>query len=499
MRAWYSQMRLILKSLLLSLASLAGVAGVARGQTGADGTLLRVQISAAAAEARPGNRPAVAQTLQMLLKEAEKAHDDRATAEAQLALARIVLEADYESGEVVAVEPMPLLESALEKCSAFGWKTLRMEALELHAQCLGEIDEPVSACRELELAASLGLDLGLVDAAVDSLLQAGRVYANLGHAVRVRQIWTLLQLVRRQRHGQYSTETAARIDRAAVQFDDVLALTPAPQSVPEPGVLLQPLRSAVVVANSEAEDGRTRFLLINQSAFSTEGDLSILADKAGVKSWQAGQAGHFVHLDPAAKKQATNRHLRLLPGQQLRIFLEHLPSGRTEFADKVALTWTDADGARQADCEFRFDAAASGRSQVINGSIVRGQAAWPAPLYHELFFRGNGSVVENFLARTSVPCRLEMYREATGELVAVDAQGDGVFTGPGDHIAPGHDRDAEGRPDLILTGLTSGSLEIFALPLQGDAQSAALTIQLADYSASPPRWREDATDSVVAP
>jgi len=492
-------MRFFPKFLLFPLAGLAGGAGTLLAQGESDGGLLRVQISAAASDVRPGNRVAAAETLQMLLREAEKAGQERAVAEAQVALAKVVLEADFENGEIVPVEPLPLLESALERCAALGWKELKMEALRLHARCLGELDQPIAACRELELAGSLALDLGRADDGVDSLLQAARVYHRLGHAVRVRQIWTLLQLVRLQRADEVAVETEERIDRAAAQFADILTLTPAPQGPPVPGVRLQPLRNAVVVANNRTEDGRTRFLLINQSALPAEGDLSILAEGAGVKSWQAGQNGHFVHLDPAGEKKAANRHIRLLPGQQLRLFLEHLPLDHATLTDKVRLTWTDAEGAQQADCQFRFDPAAAQRSQVINGSIVKGQAAWPAPLYHELFFRGRGSVVENFLARASVPCRVEIYREGTGELIAVDAEGDGLFTGPGDHIAEGYDRDEEGRPDLILTSQTSGSLEIFALPLQGDGQTAALSIHLADYSVKPARWREDATDTIAAP
>ena len=94
-----------------------------------------------------------------------------------------------------------------------------------------------------------------------------------------------------------------------------------------------------------------------------------------------------------------------------------------------------------------------------------------------------GSVLRDFRITSPTPCRLEFYDLDdtpsggsllhTGRLLAVDADGDGLFQSPGDFLSS--DRNQNGQPDIAIAGL-SRSLECHAWPLGDTGLSLSTSV-----------------------
>lgn len=491
-------------SIILTLMAATVLPWLASGQssdpvgwTGPPDELLRFQIAQVISEAKPGRRARAVEVLQEFAQQAEKLGDRESWADSQLGLARLSLAAA--GNEWLEVEPLAVLEELLDRAERGRWNRIRIEALRLHSECLAEGDQPLAAARELELAASVSFASNMHGSGVESLADAARVYRNLGHAAQVRQIWSLIDLAMNQRSAQINQATRELIAKARIAASPALALTPPPSEPLKAGVDFQPLDSGVVVSTSAAEDGRAKFLIINHSSYPAEGVLTVHSGQAEVTSWRGGTEGQLILLHPAVVPKMERRRISLLPGERVRLFLEYAPRhDHAAFSDSVSLVWTDSKGDQPTRCTFQFRNDIERTSSVVNSSRLQSRPAWPVPVYHEIFFRGGSSQIENVLTIASVPCRLEIYDEDSGSLVAIDAEGDGVFTSPGDLLPPENDRDQDGRPDLVVSAEASvRSLEIYAFPHQSGGQMAEISLHLADYSVRPARWRKEAVDQVA--
>jgi hypothetical protein len=124
------------------------------------------------------------------------------------------------------------------------------------------------------------------------------------------------------------------------------------------------------------------------------------------------------------------------------------------------------------------------------------------PLYHELNYRGPGVAVEDFQFMASVPCRLEIFdvdrvlypAVDAGELLAVDAEGDGCFTGAEDRLYS--DCNGDGAPDVLI-GDRSRSLELYAWPLRPLPEGEEIVISARlRRPLRPAEWRTDAESAV---
>jgi hypothetical protein len=223
------------------------------------------------------------------------------------------------------------------------------------------------------------------------------------------------------------------------------------------GVDLQPKDSRVMVSSADKELGRSRFLLTNTGAFTVGGTLKVTANGAVVTDWQSGKAGLYITLGQGGTELAA-RPLRLLPGQQLEIYVEHGP-GLAQ--DTVRVAWDGGEKPVTGSGTFYFTEGLPSAS-VVNAGVFQLHAGWSIPLYHEIYQRGRGSRIQNLAVQASAACRLEIYDHDTGRLLAVDAEGDGAYSGPGDQVFGDADRD--GWPDLVV-GDRARAIEICAWPL----------------------------------
>ena len=127
---------------------------------------------------------------------------------------------------------------------------------------------------------------------------------------------------------------------------------------------------------------------------------------------------------------------------------------------------------------------------------------WSVPFYHEINHRGPGVRVADFQFEASVPCRLEIFdvdggrhpSVDAGRLLAVDADGDGLFASADDELAS--DINADSAADLLIAD-RSRSLEVFAWPLVPLLPGEAITLSARlRRPESPEEWRTDAENSL---
>ncbi|MDB6069166.1 MAG: hypothetical protein JWL81_337 [Verrucomicrobiales bacterium] len=363
-------------------------------------------------------------------------------------------------------QPESDLTPAVEELLAWSktWN-LPSEEAEVHAlwgEVLKAQGQWLMAVKAQDRTTQLALDAGRVARAVEAFLEMARLCRGAGHGWRLGQVWARMDLVLKERPVELpegladalKTERELGAVLLAQAGRTAAAATPAVAG----GVDLQPKDSRVLVSAPDREVGRSRFLLTNGSSWGVEGILTVTADQAGVSGWQGGEGGLYITLAKGAA-QSGSRKVRLRPGQQLEVYVEHDP-GVSE--DAVKVVWSgDGGGAAKAGGTFYF-AEGLPTSSLVNAGVFQLQAGWSIPLYHEIYHRGRRARVQNFQVSASAACRLEVYDHDTGRLLGIDAQGDGDFHGPGDQVMEDADRD--GWPDLVI-GDRARAIEICAWPL----------------------------------
>jgi hypothetical protein len=262
------------------------------------------------------------------------------------------------------------------------------------------------------------------------------------------------------------------------------------------GAVLNPPEASALVARPQQEIGRTRIFLSNPTAKELGGSLTATPRVGRAGSWVADESGQTLTVRPPGEGGAdgATRALSLRPGETLSLYVEHLPSAAD---DMVTLAW-QADGGKgvAATSDFFFtDSAAA--AAVVSGGNLTTVPGWPVPFYHEINQRTGGVRIEDLGFKASGPCRLEIFdgdeRSLAGfpstRLLAVDGDGDGLFTGPRDEVLSDHNGD--GVPD-VLVGDRSRSLEVYAWPL-GATGREPLTIsaRLRRPGGGQEGWRTD--------
>ncbi len=253
-----------------------------------------------------------------------------------------------------------------------------------------------------------------------------------------------------------------------------------PDAAPS-GIELEPRQSTVTVA--PAEIARTRLVLANATPLNVTGTLVLDTGGTFLASWKTGADADTVILRCAENASilpsATEaRQITLHPGEDHGIFLELEPGQPPRELTKVLkLSWIAGTVTTTAEVTCRFEAVtASARVSVSNASSVRLSPYVGIPVYEEIYFReASRDWTENFVPATDKPCRVEIYELSGGtsgtetrRLIAVDADGDGDFKGPGDRLLS--DRDHDAVPDVKLSANSPiVALELLLYPLSDDS------------------------------
>ena len=237
-----------------------------------------------------------------------------------------------------------------------------------------------------------------------------------------------------------------------------------------PAIDLQPMTMQTRVEPGEV--GRGRFTLSNPTAEPVEGILAALG-VAGEVAWDGDEGIWNVVtdsppvVDPALRLE---QPVELDPGEQIQIVIEANSAGEVVASEQsVSIQWSS--GGEEAPLEgtwkFAADSAAGEVAPtvaVVNASRARRNPFYTVPFYHEIYFRSvkRGEQTANIRAVAKPACRIEIVTDGTGEFVAIDANGDGVFDGRGDSVF--NDSDNDGMPDIQADSGKVVSIELHVYP-----------------------------------
>ena len=421
-----------------------------------EGSDLGLELAHVVAAGKKGNPGQARRDLELIAAEAEARGLKEVWIQAQQAWIRFTL-ADQPEADL-----SPAVEQVLRRAQEWGLAAEEIEIYALWAETLKSQGQWLMAWKAQDRTTQLALDAGRVTRALEAFLEMARLCRTAGHGGRLQQVWVRIDQVRGTRPATLPQALSDALTEEREAGAALLAQA-GPAGRPAGVVDLQPKDSRVLVSSSDREMARSRFLLTNPSAFAVEGTLTITAAHAGISSWQMGSGAVYVTMDPSGR-EGSSQPVRLLPGQQREVYVERGPGVAEE---TVSVVWQGSGGTANASGTFYF-AEGLPVSSVVNAGVFQLQAGWCIPLYHEIYHRGPRAQVGNLAVAASAPCRLEVFDYDTGRLLAVDAEGDGSYGGPGDQVLADEDRD--GWPDLVI-GDRARAIEICAWPLAANTAS----------------------------
>jgi hypothetical protein len=337
-------------------------------------------------------------------------------------------------------EAIPLLNEAIRLTRSFGW-TLHLPAL-------------------YTALASAHLDAGYPEAAAAVWAEIDRLLRETPDLPAVRRVRT--EVARALYQARLGRLEAARLTAAhakslaqsaglpefqqptLAESDLVAAGTPGypTNRTPTAGQNLIATDLQPLAVRSEGPIDlplRARFVLTNISGHAVTGRLQ--ADGPGVR-WPRDPAAETFQIEATGGEAGTvSGSLTLDPGEQI-VLATSAPAG---VVGEVVLVWRVGE-IRQTARWSLGRSEAPREDAVLNASALGRNGFYVQSLTHQISRGETNPAAIPFRLRSSDPVRLEYYH--AGQLIGVDAHGDGDFTQPGDMLPPhAHDlRPAPGTP-----------------------------------------------------
>lgn len=234
----------------------------------------------------------------------------------------------------------------------------------------------------------------------------------------------------------------------------------APRTPLEPGDL-QPVE--IVTRLRKGEPVGARFFVTNPDRNPVSGTLRILGP-VGDAHWDAQTLVWRVRMANTGPAREILQPVRLDSLDQARVVLRHEQAGPD--TAPVEIGWT-SDGEPQS-AWWRFAAETSARPATLRGdNLALGNPFYAVPLHHALTDAVRAAPgTLNMRVLVEPPCRVELVDDGTGEVLAVDAQGDGDFRLAGDVLW--RDLDHDGYPDLTPSASEASGIELYLYPTHAD-------------------------------
>lgn len=208
---------------------------------------------------------------------------------------------------------------------------------------------------------------------------------------------------------------------------------------------IQPLEIVSLVTPKQT--ARTRFVASNSGSQRISGEWVITGpgasvDASGDVQFTAGKTAATLVL-PLAVSGGGERPLKVA-----------LAPTEGVDAAKVQVGWRPTGGSvsNPSTWEVQWQPDAAGRV-VLDASLIEANPFRSISLFHELAVPVGGAVGIPFRVRSPVPLRLEYYEPVTGELLAIDADGNGDFTNTGDL----HSKSASGVACALIPVKSPGA------------------------------------------
>ncbi len=394
------------------------------------------------------------------------------------------------------------LKEALVIYRSFGRKDKEPDLYELYARLNARLGNYDQSLQLWEQAFELCQNLKIPFRALAMLLGIGELQLSMGQADELNKTWeridrfvqthsglpdsTLLRLHLARLDYLKSRENRVALDAAfekarnfargsklsfyqsrpllAYDLDKNLEVRPAPKksvaptAQPRAIVDLQPILMNTRVAPTELARGR--FVLSNPSAREAQGTLSLDASNFHF-AWSTNEQGLVAKLSPGPDTAENGLSLHVAPGQQVVVMLESA-SLEANKDDSVAVNWREQQASARAKWEFSFGPDPR-KIVVANASLAEDNPFYAIEFYHEVYFRGDETLLKNLRVETSEPCRVEIVEQTHHTLLAIDADGNGSFADAGDVVYV--DADKNLYPDITLDKETDVAiLELFIFP-----------------------------------
>jgi len=208
-----------------------------------------------------------------------------------------------------------------------------------------------------------------------------------------------------------------------------------------------------------------------------------------IADWTPTDQGWQIAFRPATNASVSTKSLSIAPGTATALYLEATPQV-PEATNAVSLVW---QGVTNLVARWEFGGtAAAGEVAVVNASLAEDNPFYSVSFYHELYYRGQATSVQNLRVTASQPCRIEIADASTGQILAIDAHGNGSFNDSGDVLTTDADRD--GYPDFLLSHEHDvASFELFVYPSAG-TNSVARQTEITLWHQEAGGWMADAVD-----
>jgi len=249
---------------------------------------------------------------------------------------------------------------------------------------------------------------------------------------------------------------------------------------------LQPILTTTRVATGEL--AHARFALVNPSATMATG--TVLTTSAGLKAdWTPTDQGWQIAFRQATNASVSAKSLSIAPGTATALYLEATPAASAA-TNTISLMW---QGGTNLEARWDFGVnAAAGEVAVVNASLAEDNPFYSVGFYHELYYRGQAPTVQNLRVTASQPCRIEIADASTGQILAIDASGNGAFDDSGDVLTADADRD--GYPDFLLNrDRDVTSFELIVYPSIG-TNSVSHEIEITLWHREAGAWVADVVD-----
>lgn len=324
-------------------------------------------------------------------------------------------------------EAIPLLVEALRLTRSFGW-ILHEPAI------LSAMFNARFAAGDLAGARATLAELEAFLKAHPDLPDSRRVPAEVSRAMALARLGekdaakAALKLAREQakdlpdyQKRWLSPEAEQRI------LDDIPEpATPAPAAVADlPLLRVQPLAVSSIAIPGEA--ARTRFAVFNPAATGVRGEWKITGPGA-----TAGAVGDAVRFVAGKASKSLSLPRTIAAGGESEI-LVGLDATAGIAGSEVRIAWENAGKSSGVASlwDVSWDPAATA-SVVLDASSLEAGPFRSVALFHELAVPAGESEGIAFRLRSPQPLRVEYYDSRSKGLVAIDANGNGDFTEPGD-------------------------------------------------------------------
>lgn len=368
-------------------------------------------------------------------------------------------------------DAMRMLNEAIRLTKSFHWTQHLPRLLHSFAQAAHAADDVAALNATLtELNAILASGVLEPDRKLDASVAISFCLQALGKSKEAAAILAkATEKAKRDGVSNWMIEWAAKFpleQTKPIKSDTVAATSPITD--------LQPI--AIHSSVTAEETALARFTLSNVSSSSVSGKL-IIRGKHLSATWNDARAEANLTVLTNGGETELVHTLHLHGNEEFQLIGNSVPSA----AEKISVNWQPATGKEQkAEWTISLDPSDGADVAVTNASLAGKNAFYAVRLHHALSRRsGPGTAPVDFRIVASQPVRIEILSTETGELLGVDANGDGKLDGKGDLNLT--DTNHNSHPDLPCPTGRNTEVAVLIYPLTDSKTSStelALDVQI---------------------